>query len=316
MEEAQVFELFFQIRNSEKIGIPVIDISLTTLAIRQISGQKPKIPDENIDINMRLTGGFDYTKGLVSCAPYKTVLDAQEDISLVHRVKSGMCGPEDWKRRKIDMYGIDVEEPFNIDPQNSNEEEESYLANLTRKIPPVTQSKYIVNQDHLELVNNCTFWNVTDFKVTQICSPVKRDDVLVTMFTTMHDSRKNHYLYENVLYLHSWLQPRVQPMLFVSSPKEEEELVKDACTMGWHVLTAPTCDRNKLPVLKNMFLAAQKVQKSTFYCYANGDIIFDESLIKTLTYIESIKKHFKQALFVGSRTNVKVSPFTASIAIL
>ena len=95
-------------------------------------------------------------------------------------------------------------------------------------------------------------------------------------------------------------------MLFVSSPKIEEHLVKSACALGWYVLTAPTCDRNKLPVLKNMFLAAQQVQKSTFYGYANGDIIFDESLVKTLSHIETIKQYFEQALFVGSRTNVKV----------
>ena len=233
--------------------------------------------------------------------------DSRKDIVLVHRVKSGMCGPDDWKRRKEDMYGTDIEEPFSINPHNSEEEEETFLANLTRKIPPVEPSQYFVNEDHLELVPNCTYWNVTDFKVTKICSPVEKDNVLVTLFTTMHDSTKNHYLYENVIYLHSWLQPRVQPMLFVSSPKIEEHLVKSACALGWYVLTAPTCDRNKLPVLKNMFLAAQQVQKSTFYGYANGDIIFDESLVKTLSHIETIKQYFEQALFVGSRTNVKVS---------
>ena len=241
---------------------------------------------------------------------------AQEDIVLVHRVKSGMCGPDDWKRRKEDMYGTDIEEPFNINPRNSEEEEEAFLANLTRKIPPVEPSQYFVDQDHLELVQNCTYWNVTDFKVTKICSPIERDNVLVTLFTTMHDSMKNHYLYENVIYLHSWLQPKVQPMLFVSSPNIEQRLVKSACALGWHVLTAPTCDRNKLPVLKNMFLAAQQVQKSTFYGYANGDIIFDESLVKTLSHIETIKQYFEQALFVGSRTNVKVCLNMNTFAIL
>ena len=296
-----------QIRNSEKIGIPVIDISSTTLAVRQVSGFKRRIPVKDLDINVRITGGFDYTKGLISCAPYKTTLDTQEDIILVHRIKSGMCGPEDWKRRKEDMYGVDIEEPFNPNPHSSQDEEEAYLANLTRKIPTVEPSGYLVDQNHLQLARNCSYWNITELNITTICSPaIPRDNVLVTLFTTMHDSLKNHYLYENVIHLHSLLQPKVQPMLFVSSPVVEKNLVKDACAIGWHVLTAPTCDRNKLPVLRDMFLAAQQVQKSTFYGYANGDIIFDESLIRTLEHIDIVKQYIKQALFVGTRTNVKV----------
>ena len=298
--------LLLQIRNSEKIGIPVIDISSTTLAVRQVSGYKPQIPVKDLNINVRITGGFDYTKGLISCAPFKTTLDVKEEILLVRRVKSGMCGPDDWKRRNEDMYGTDVEEPFSMDPHNSQEEEEAYLANFTRKVATVEPSGYLVDQDQLELVRNCSYWNTKELHVTKICSPAPRDSVLVTLFTTMHDSSKNHYLYQNVIHLHSLLQPKVQPMLFVSSPVVESNLVRHACTMGWHVVTAPTCDRNKLPVLKDMFLAAQHIQKSSFYGYANGDIIFDESLIKTLEHLDTIKQHMKQALFVGTRTNVKV----------
>ena len=204
------------------------------------------------------------------------------------------------------MYGVDVDEPFITDQYENSEEEEAFLANLTRKLPSVEPSQYLVDQEHLEVVRNCSYWNTKDLHITQICTPVLQDHILVTLFTTMHDSVKNHYLYENVIYLHSWLKPRVQPMLFVSSPVVERNLVKDACAVGWHVLTAPTCDRNKLPVLKDMFLAAQNVQKSNFYGYANGDIIFDESLIKTLDHIDTIKQYFKEALFVGSRRNVKV----------
>ncbi len=98
----------------------------------------------------------------------------------------------------------------------------------------------------------------------------------------------------------------MQPMLFVSSPVIERYLVMVACERGWHVLTAPVCVKNKLPVLSYMFRAAQSVQHSTFYGYANGDIVFDESLIKTLEYIKTMLKHFKQTLFVGRRTNIKV----------
>ena len=189
--------------------------------------------------------------------------------------------------------------------------EEGHYSNLTRKIPPGEPSVWLVNPDKLESLHNCSHINATtlDWTINQICAPKKesRDNVLVTMFTTMHDSLKNHYLYENVIYLHSFLRPRMQPMLFVSSPAVERNLVKDACERGWYVMTAPVCDKNKLPVLSYMFRAAQSVQESTFYGYANGDIVFDESLIKTLDHIKTMLKHFKQTLFVGRRTNIKVT---------
>ncbi len=216
-----------------------------------------------------------------------------------------MCGAEDWRRRHSDMYGQDVVEPLDESHRVKVETEET--ANLTRNMPPAQPSTYLVNQDRLELAPNCTFWTTNKLHVTQVCaSQTQKEQALVTLFTTMHDSTRNHYLYKNVIHLHSALKPKVQPMLFVSSPVVEKNLVRDACAEGWHVLIAPSCNKHQLPVLRDMFLAAQKVQRSHFYAYANGDIVFEDSLIKTLEYLLSKTPHFSQALFVGSRTNVKV----------
>ncbi len=288
--------------------MPVIDISTTALAVYQISGVKPEASPEDADVNLKLTGGFDYTRGLISCAPFKTSLNANRTIVLLRRKKSGMCGVEDWNKRHKKLQGIETLQIFRTIKEEEARKAEmaESLTKLARKVLPPEQVTYFVPVHQLESVRNCTNLNTTDIPIVKICSPASQNKVLVTLFTTMHDSAKNHYIYKNVIHLHSLLKPRLQPMLFVSSPVVEKQLVKLACSLGWHVLTAPTCDRNKLPVLKDMFLAAEIVQESNFYGYANGDIVFDESLIETLVFMDSIKQHFKEALFVGSRTNIQV----------
>ncbi len=97
---------------SEKIGIPVIDISNTTLAVYQDSGLKPRVPLKDANVNVKITGGFDFTKGLISCAPYKTKNDSSSEsgIVLYRRRKYGMCGKSAWERRKVDR----CEEVYNF----------------------------------------------------------------------------------------------------------------------------------------------------------------------------------------------------------
>ena len=58
------------------------------------------------------------------------------------------------------------------------------------------------------------------------------------------------------------------------------------------------------PVLSHMFLEAQKNFESTFYGYANGDLLFTDGLFKTLQAISCKFKDKKQLLIVGKRTNV------------
>ncbi len=138
---------------------------------------------------------------------------------------------------------------------------------LTRKLylksAEEVQAELSIKYDlkHLEKANNCTNWNVTEMPpYSRICKQKNIDKhVIITLFTTMHDSKKNHFVYENTIRLWAALGPQVRRILFVSSPAEEVDLVQDACALGWDVMTAPLCDRNNLPVLMAMFLAAQQV---------------------------------------------------------
>ena len=61
-----------------------------------------------------------------------------------------------------------------------------------------------------------------------------------------------------------------------------------------------------LPVLKYMFLASQEIQKSIYYGYANGEVLFDKSIISTLESLHPAMDYFPRHLIVGKKTNLKV----------
>ena len=67
------------------------------------------------------------------------------------------------------------------------------------------------------------------------------------------------------------------------------------------------CDNNKLPVLKAMFKVSQTVvPDALFYGYANGDILFDESLLQTLEVLGTFSVVLPKMMVIGRRTDIKV----------
>lgn len=59
--------------------------------------------------------------------------------------------------------------------------------------------------------------------------------------------------------------------------------------IGWDVLQVPRILKHHLPVFKDMFVdAAMKVPDCTFYAYANGDILFTDSLMDTLIAVDEV----------------------------
>ena len=75
---------------------------------------------------------------------------------------------------------------------------------------------------------------------------------------------------------------------------------------GWIVLPVPKKSAAKVPILRHMFLAVQEKYNSSYYGYANGDMMFDKRLVDTLTEILPAVNKMKQVLIVGRRTNVKL----------
>jgi hypothetical protein len=124
---------------------------------------------------------------------------------------------------------------------------------------------------------------------------------ILTMFTSWVPSKEKYLCRKTTVLNWREFHPHITPILFtnISDLKQRVE------QKGWQTLPIIKTDI-ALPVLKHMYLTATAHFKSTFYAYANGNILFTESLLKTLI---AVQRHFvgqnQTILIVGQRTNVK-----------
>jgi hypothetical protein len=125
---------------------------------------------------------------------------------------------------------------------------------------------------------------------------------LITLMTTFQMSSDKITIYHNTLRIWSLLKPEVRTVVFCSP--EDQEAINAVKKYGHTVEMVPKTFNN-IPVLRSMFIAAKAKYNSTFYGYANGDILFTESLVKTLRTLNMYKDNiiFKQILVVGRRHN-------------
>ena len=105
------------------------------------------------------------------------------------------------------------------------------------------------------------------------------------------------------------MRPRVVPVLYTVDT--DPRLVRTAKRLGWLVLPAPDVNRYQTPFLRQMYQTASQRVDSVFYGYSNGDIMYDDSLVRTLEAVVSSESrgHFlnkNQTLVVGKRTNFHV----------
>ena len=138
-------------------------------------------------------------------------------------------------------------------------------------------------------------------KSNSISCNVPNKESLLTLFTTwVYDEEKlslNNRTLQNWRSLHG-----INVIVFSNCSKVK--LISEQA--GWTVLPvireAAAC-----PVLPDMFLTAQQKFRSTYYGYANGDLLFSDGLLKTLEKIFCEFDNDKQILIVGRRTNVNSS---------
>ena len=126
--------------------------------------------------------------------------------------------------------------------------------------------------------------------------------VKLTMFTTFKNKADKYQTYRNTLHNWALFIPQIQPLLFTY--KTDEKLIKLAKSLGWLVHDVPRLHKNKVPIWKDMYFAAQNHSDSIFYGYFNGDLLFDHGLINTLLTIEQYLDQLNKTLAVGQRTNV------------
>ena len=149
--------------------------------------------------------------------------------------------------------------------------------------------------------------NSEDFTKKTTISNEKEN--LTTIFTSWKSKREKYECHNNTLYNWNMLQPNVTPIVF----SNEQHILEEETEKGWTVLPLKyTKNKGKLPVLKELFQEAMDTLKSPFlwgggFAFSNSDILFKNSLIKTLNVILESETIPKDVLLfvVGRRTNVK-----------
>ena len=171
---------------------------------------------------------------------------------------------------------------------------------VSRKDPALTTMNNYVKKDNL---NNFTIRRLEE--VLRQNSTEHVELPLVTLFTSWVSTHEKYTCHNNTLYNWKSLKPYVQPILF----SNERQLKLEAKRKGWIVMPIHASGtKQNVPILKVMFEVAMEISSSTFYAYANGDILFTDSLIHTLLDLAKsdmlTEDDPKPILVVGRRTNV------------
>lgn len=126
------------------------------------------------------------------------------------------------------------------------------------------------------------------------------DVEILTLFTSWSIKSSKNHVHNNTVVNWSTFMPRVNLVLFTND-SGLSSYVEDR---GWVTFPIVNHAAGGVPVLKYMFETVMKTFNSTFYGYANSDILFDSSLITTLTTIFNNFENTKPIFISGRRTNV------------
>ena len=128
---------------------------------------------------------------------------------------------------------------------------------------------------------------------------------LLTLFTTWNRVMERSIVYDNTLRVWGSLRPHVQLILFT------ERNYSLAINNGWHISRFSETECGGVPSLRGMFLDAMNKYESAFYGFANGDILFNEGIVDTLSTLRK-KPLFKRKdrfLLIGKRIDLLLDRF-------
>ena len=132
-----------------------------------------------------------------------------------------------------------------------------------------------------------------------------RQPPVAVLFTSFSNRTDKLFIYTQVIRNWASFLPSIQPVLFTTF--ESGPVIQIAKKYGWHVYPAPATNKYRIPILKNMYLAAIQHIKATFYGYANGDIVFGLGLRQTLLKIKENDDKLHTSLIFGIRRNYNLT---------
>ena len=124
----------------------------------------------------------------------------------------------------------------------------------------------------------------------------------LTLFTTFKNDNATTILYANTIRNWANFGAEVNLILFSTGLQQLEDL---ASSQGWRVRPISHSNEHGTPYLLSMVNITQHDYSSIISGYSNGDIMFDDSLIKTLKAV--VNQLAPPLLIVGRRTNVFVN---------
>lgn len=131
---------------------------------------------------------------------------------------------------------------------------------------------------------------------------------LLTLFTTYKEIKTiPHHQFAREVALLNWpsFKPYIHPVVFLNFTNSA--IAKRARRAGWDVLPLTRVNSAGTPFLKDMYRTIFHKYQSLLYGYANGDILFDKGIVKTLVAIRQ-RMHTlgNNVLLTGRRTNILV----------
>ena len=110
-------------------------------------------------------------------------------------------------------------------------------------------------------------------------------DSTLCLFTTFKKLPSRSFMHEQVVKNWASLRPHVRPVLFTTF--YQGKLYNITRQNKWDVLSAPRVNKQNTPYLREMFFEAYEKFCSLFYAYANGDLLFNDNLVKTLLGVKT-----------------------------
>ena len=213
---------------------------------------------------------------------------------------------------RIDKQNIQIQEAINI-TMTDFDKVKQIASNIYNRMHDKINEPMVAAEDAaiFETVNEVEDERQNNFTIKRLVEVFGENSTkhpefpIVTVFTSWVTKPEKYTCHNNTLYNWNSMKPYVQPILFTN----EERLRKEAKMKGWTVMPVhATGTKQKVPILKIMFEVAMEISSSTFYAYANGDILFTDTLIHTLLSLANsdIMKDDREQpiLIVGRRTNV------------